>query len=132
MSECTNNCKLCKNLILSKSVTFADGVLTIDLPNINYKNCCKYCIIISQSIPEETTIYSQVVFTIDGQAQTYPFLNKDCTPIYATQLRTRRIYPTVVNTAITSGVFKYVGNKKLPCINVQSIPTLPTTPSPQS
>ena len=63
-------------------------------------------------------------------------MNKDCTPIYASQVRTRRLYPTRVNTAVNSGVFKYIGNCCLPSnattVN-QSIPvTAPTTVVTQS
>ena len=115
--ECIRNCKLCNKFILSQSITYNAGVnqLIVDLPAGNYGNCTKYCIVLAQSIPTNTTINAQVVFTIGGnQTVGYPFLNKDCTPIYASQVRTRRIYPTRVNTAVNTGVFKYAGNCCLP------------------
>ena len=139
MSECVQNCKLCNKFILSQSIVFNPTVnqLIVDLPAGSYGNCTKYCIVLGQSIPTNTTINAQVVFTIGGdQTVGYPFLNKDCTPIYASQVRTRRIYPTRVNTAVNSGVFKYIGDCCLPSnattVN-QSIPiTTATTITTQS
>ncbi len=117
MSECIQNCKLCNRFILSQAINFdtAANQLIVDLPANVYGNCSKYCIVLAQTIPTVTTINSQVVFTINGGTTRYPFLNCDCTPIYASQLKTRRIYHTRVNTAIDTGVFKYVGKCKLPC-----------------
>lgn len=111
--ECVKNCRLCNKFILSQSIVYNSTVnqLIIDLPAGSYGDCQKYCIVLAQSIPSETTINAQVVFTIGGDATTgYPFLNRNCTPIYASQVRTRRIYPTRVSTSVGSGVFKYIGN----------------------
>lgn len=131
--ECVKNCRLCNKFILSQSIVFNPTVnqLIVDLPAGSYGNCQKYCIVFGQSIPTNTTINAEVVFTIGGnQTIAYPFLNKDCTPIYASQVRTRRIYPTRVNTAVNLGVFKYIGDCCLPSnattIN-QSIPVSATT-----
>lgn len=123
MSECIQNCKLCDKFILSQAINFDAGtnLLIVDLPTGVYGNNCKYCIVLAQSIPATTTINAQVVFTIDGGTTQYPFLNCDCTSVYASQVRTRRIYPTRVSTAVDTGVFKYVGKCKLPCV-VTEIP----------
>ena len=116
MSNCIKNCRLCDRFILSSAVNFdtATNTLIIDLPANSYGNCEKYCIVIAQAIPEPTTINATVVFTIGGGTTQYPFVNCDCTPVYASQVRTRRIYQTKVNTAVDTGVFKYVGNCPLP------------------
>ena len=86
-------------------------------------------IIIIQPIPDTTTINAQVVFTIGGvTTTTYPFLNCDCTSILASQVRTRTRYKTRVSTTVGTGVFKYIGDCRLPCkasVDAQSIP-LPT------
>jgi len=132
MSECIKNCKLCNRFILSQSITFTDGNLVVNLPTGNYGNCEKYCIVLAQTIPDTTTINAPVVFTIGTETTQYPFVNCNCTPIYASQVRTRRIYSAKVNTAVNSGVFKYVGRCPLPnnaTTVVQSIP-VPTTPTP--
>lgn len=133
MSECIQNCRLCDKFILSQEITFDGTSLVVNLPEGGYGNGCKYCIVLAQAIPEETTINAPVVFTIgDGTIQ-YSFLNKDCTPIYATQVRTRRLYSVRVNTAITTGVFKYIGKCCLPnnCTTVaRSLPVEEGTTTP--
>lgn len=131
MNNCIKNCKVCDKLIISNDVSFATDTLVIDLPTNSYGNGCKYCIVVAQSIPETTTINAPVVFTIGGGTTTYPFVNCDCTPIYASQLRTRKIYPARVNTAVGIGVFKYEGRCKLPSnatTNINSIPVAEATP----
>ena len=66
------------------------------------------------------------MFTIGTDTTTtYPFLNNDCTPIYASQVRTRHLYPTRVNTGVEEGVFKYIGNCCLPSNATTTIESLP-------
>lgn len=125
MSECVQNCRLCDKFILSQAITFDGTNLVVNLPAGSYGNCQKYCIVLAQSIPEATTINAPVVFTIGDGTTLYPFLNCDCTPIFASQVRTRRIYPTRVNTAVDTGVFKYIGKCKLPSNATTTIQALP-------
>ena len=128
--ECVRNCKLCPKFILSQTITFDGTSLVINLPQNAYGNGEKYCIVLAQSIPATTTINAPVVFTIGTGTVQYPFVNQDCTPIYASQLRTRTLYPTRVNTAVDSGVFKYIGRNCLPSnstTTIQSIPVEPVT-----
>lgn len=47
---CKSVCRLCDKLVLSQSVTFADGALVINLPAGSYKNGGKYCIVVAQAI----------------------------------------------------------------------------------
>ena len=110
--SCKNVCRLCKNLVISQAVTFADGTLTINLPVGSYSNGCKYCIVIAQTIPTETTITAPVVVTIGDGAEEYPLTNRCCAQVTACGLRTRTRYTTVVSTDATGGVFKMLGN---PC-----------------
>lgn len=126
MAECIKNCKLCNKFILSQAVNFdaANNLLIVDLPAGVYGNNCRYCIVLAQTIPTTTTINAQVVFTINGGTTQYPFTNCDCTPVYASQVRTRRIYATRVNTAVDTGVFKYIGKCKLPCAGTTTLGTL--------
>lgn len=125
MSECVQNCRLCDKFILSQAITFDGTNLVVNLPAGSYRNCQKYCIVLAQTIPEETTINAPVVFTIGDGTTLYPFLNCDCTPIFASQVRTRRIYATRVNTAVDTGVFKYIGKCKLPSNATTTIQALP-------
>ena len=104
---CNNNiCHLCPNLILSQAVTFAGGVLTINLPEGSYANHTKYCIVIAQAIPAETTITAPVVITIgDGTAE-YPLTNRSGVQVTAAMVRTRTKYATCVSTTATGGAFR--------------------------
>lgn len=105
------NCigKLCRRLVLSQSVTFAGGTLVINIPAGSYGNGERYCLVIAQAIPTETTITAPVVITIgDGTVQ-YPLQNRCCAPVTACGIRTRMRYATVVATSPTGGVFKMLG-----------------------
>lgn len=113
---CPNVSCLCNHLILSQSVTFADDTLLIDLPAGTYENGEKYCIVVAQDIPEDTTIAADVAITIGGDtATTYPLVNNNCTNVQACNISTRTRYATRVFTNIGSGVFKLLGN--LNCFN---------------
>ena len=125
--ECVKNCKLCNKFILSQSITFSGDNLVVNLPQNVYDNCQKYCIVLAQSIPTTTTINAPVVFTIGTETTQYPFVNCDCTPVLASQVRTRRVYPTRVNTAVNSGVFKYIGKCPLPCRATVAAGSIPTS-----
>lgn len=133
MSDCINNCKVCPRLIFSNAINFdsTTNTLIVDLPQRNYNNCENYCIVLVQSIPTSATINAPVVFSIGGGTTQYSFLNCDCTPILASQIRTRKKYKVRVSTSIGSGVFKYIGKCCLPSNSntvVQSIPV--ATPAP--
>lgn len=121
---CQNVKRLCKNLVVSTAVTFADGTLTINIPDGVYSNCCKYCIVVAQTIPTETTITAPVVITIGDGTTTYPLVNCNCAPVTACSINTRTRYSTVVSTNTTSGSFRLLG--KLPCSrcsdNLASLP----------
>lgn len=121
---CCNSCKLCDNLIISNSVTFAGGVLTIDIPAGTYGSGCTYCLVIAQTIPDTTTINSTVVITIGGVATpTYQVLDSCCAPITACQLKTRTKYKMKVVTSATGGNFKILN-----CVSKQT--TLNSLPAP--
>lgn len=124
-----SNCKLCSRSIISQSITFDGTSLVVNLPNDNYGNKKKYCIILAQSIPDETTINAPVVFTIGTGTVQYPFVNNDCTPILASQVRTRRVYRTKVNTGVNDGVFKYIGDCCLPDNSTTVVDSIPVDES---
>ena len=125
---CKPSCKLCKNLIISQSVTLVtvDGVdtLVIDLPTRAYNDGCKYCIVIAQTIPATATITTPVAFSIGGDTTTvYPFTRCDCSQVTACAIRTRTRYSTRVSTDATSGVFKSLGGLSCcPTNNLESLP----------
>ena len=128
------NCigKLCRRLVLSQSVTFADGTLTINIPVGSYANGERYCLVIAQSIPAETTITAPVVITIGDGTVEYPLQNRCCAPVTACGIRTRTRYATVVATSPTGGVFKMLGSPACsPDYSLAAIDgTAPTTTTP--
>lgn len=131
MSDCVRNCRLCDRFILSTAINFdsTNNQVIVALPANAYENCQKYCIVLAQSIPTSARINSTVVFTVGNNPTRYPFVNRDCTPVYASQIRTRRVYSTRVNTAVNSGVFKYIGKCPLPCNTITTINSIPVTPA---
>lgn len=109
---CKPVCQLCKRLILSQTITFTGGNLVVNLPDGNYSNGEKYCIVLAQSIPTTATINAPVVFTIgDGTAQ-FPLTNRCCAPVTACGVRTRTKYSAIVVTNATGGTFRMIGK---PC-----------------
>ena len=130
MSNCINNqCSLCKNLVISNSVTVVTigttDTLVIDIPSAVYADCQKICLVIAQTIPATATIYMPVAISINGVTTTvYPVVKCDCTPVTACALRTRKKYPLRVNTSATSAVFKSLGG--LSCTPSNVLPTIPT------
>jgi hypothetical protein len=107
--SCRNVCRLCRNLVISQAVTFADGTLTINLPAGSYAAGCKYCIVVGQTIPAATTITAPVVVTIGTGAEEYPLVDGCCAQVTACAIRTRTKYATVVATDATGGTFKLLG-----------------------
>lgn len=108
--SCKNVCKLCKNLVLSQSVVFTPGTgLIINIPEGNYSDCEKVCIVIAQSIPAATTISAPVFIQIGTGTVLYPLTKCDCTQATACSIRTRTKYSTRVETTSNSGVFKLLG-----------------------
>lgn len=102
-------CKACDRLVISTGVTFADGVLTIDLPAGSYNDCQRYCILIGQEIPTATTRGATVVFTIGGGTEIYPFLDCCGTQITQEAISYRYRYMTRVRTNAAVGSFNWLG-----------------------
>ena len=107
--SCKNVCRLCDRLIISQAVTFADGTLTINIPAGSYGNGCKYCIVVAQAIPADTTITAPGVITIGDGTEEYPLLGNCCQQLVACAIRTRTRYATRVVTDATGGSFRLIG-----------------------
>lgn len=125
---CKTVCQLCPNLIISQSVTYASGVLTVNIPSGSYNNCGKYCLVIAQAIPQDAIIGAPVVITIGDGTVNYPLLRCNGAQLLAGALRTRTKYSTVVQTTSTGGSFRLLGKTCCqPNSNLQSIDgTAPT------
>lgn len=125
---CQNVCRLCPKLIISNAVNFANGNLVINLPAGAYQNGCKYCIVVSQAIPPETTINAPVVITIGEGTEQYPLTRTDCSQVTACGIRTRTKYSVCVSTNATGGVFKMLG--KPHCYPRNNLPSINGTAAP--
>lgn len=132
---CKNVCSLCPKLIISTAVTFTAGTgLIITIPEGSYNNNCKYCIVISQAIPAETTISAPVLIRIGTGTELYPLVSKSCRQITACGVRTRTKYSVCVETTATGATFKMLGNpacqpnNNLRAVNGTAPVTEPATP----
>lgn len=130
---CKNTCKVCNKLVISTAVDFDAGnnELLINLPEGAYGDGCKYCIVIGQTIPPETTISALVYVTIGDGTERYPLVKRNCTQVTACGLRTRTKYSTCVETNSVGGMFKLLG--KTACAPDNRLPGLTgdsPTPTP--
>ena len=108
--SCNIQC-LCNHIVISQNVSFTNNQLQINLPEGSYENNEKYCLVIAQDIPADTTIAADVVITIgDDTENTYALVNNNCVNIQAYQVSSRTKYPTKVATNIGEGVFKLCQN----------------------
>lgn len=131
--SCPNYKRLCDRLVISSGVTFVNNTLVINIPQGNYANKEKYCIVVAQNLPDTTTITAPVVITIGTDtATTYPLLNGDCTNVTACAINRRTRYSVCVHTDIASGVFKLLG--RIPCSQcsnyLASLPAPAAAPAP--
>ena len=135
MSNCKNVCQLCRNLVISESVSFTGGNLVITIPAGSYLDKRKVCLVIAQKIPDETTIVAPVVIEISGGTEQYPLTKAGCQQVTACGIRTRTKYSVVVSTNATGGVFRMLGkpyctpDNRLTAIN-GTAPTPAPAPGP--
>lgn len=120
--SCKTVCRLCPRLVVSRSVSYSSGVLTVDLPAGNYANGEKYCIVVAQAIPDAAIINAPVVISINGSGS-YPLVTKCCATVVAGSIRTRTRYSTVVVTSATGGTFKLMGDIRNDTANIR--PSIP-------
>lgn len=106
---CSNVCKLCDKIRISTAVTFTTPNLIITLPQGSYEDGEKYCIVVAQNIPDETTINAPVFIQIGTGTELYPLQKCDCSQATACSIRTRTRYATRVVTSPTSGSFRLLG-----------------------
>ena len=101
-----NGCRICPRFIVSAGVTFAAGVLTINLPAGSYEAGKQYCILINQPLPAETTVAAEVAITIGTGTEVYEVTNKCCAPVSACNIKYRGLYKAVVVTSASGGSFR--------------------------
>ena len=112
---CKNVCRLCRNLVLSESVSFdtTTNSLDITIPNGVYGNGRKVCIVVAQAIPGSTTINALVNIIVNGIR--YPLQKCNCVQATACEIKSRTKYSTCVVTNTVSGVFRLLGNIYATC-----------------
>lgn len=129
MSNCINqNCRLCRNIVISTAVTVVtiDGTdtLVIDIPAGFYPDCRRVCLVVAQTIPATTPITAPVAISIGGDTTTvYPIVNCDCSQVTACAIRTRTKYGLRIATSATSAVFKSL--KQLNCYPTDTLAVIP-------
>ena len=125
--------KLCRNLVISESVTFTSPNLIINIPAGTYNNGQKYCLVVAQDIPTTTTYNATVGITIGSDTTIYPLVNSNCTNVSVNEIVTKGIYPCIVRTNIQNGVFKLIDgcNCCRTCRAASSIPITTTTTETQ-
>lgn len=121
---CPTVCRLCNRLIISTAVEFTDGTgLVITIPTGSYNDGEKYCIVVAQTIPTDTTITAPVFIQIGDGTELYPLDRCDCSQATACNIRTRTRYSTRVVTDSNTGAFRLLGrtccapNNDLPAID---------------
>ena len=119
---CKNVCRLCDHLAISTAVAFTGGNLVITLPANSYQDGEKVCIVIAQTIPQETTINAPVLVQIGEGTELYPLTARNCAQVSACGVRTRTKYATRVVTSAVGATFRMLGNPSCsPNYNLQSI-----------
>lgn len=119
-----SNCgKLCDHFVVTTAVAFADGTLTLTLPDdVTYGNGEKFCIVIGQTIPDTATLNAPVVAVIGAGTTAFPLVNRCGAPVVAQQVSTRRKYSTRVTTTAAGGSFKVLCD--LPCVETTTLNAL--------
>ena len=92
--------------VTAETLTFADGTLTINVPQRAFNAGCPYFLRIVDEIPAETTIGAAVVITIGEGTVEYPLLGCNGVPLTAEYLRSNYSYPVTVVSNSTTGAFK--------------------------
>ena len=99
--------KMCEHFVVTTTVTFADGTLTLTLPDtITYENREIYCSVVGQNIPDTTTLTAPVVAVVGTGTVEFPLVTRCGTPVVAKQLSTRYKYKTIVTTSATGGTIR--------------------------
>lgn len=88
------------------ALTFADGTLTINLPQRSYNSGCPYCLRLIDPIPDTATVGADVVITIGTGTVEYPLLDYAGIPVTVERLRSGYSYPVAVVGNGASAAFK--------------------------
>ena len=105
---------LCPNLVISQSVEYASGVLTINIPAGSYNNGEVYGLVVAQNIPTDTIVGAPVVVTIGEGTVNYPLLRCNGAQATVFNVGTRTRYLVKVVATAMGGSFKMLGRSCCP------------------
>lgn len=105
--------------VTAESVTFADGTVTINIPQRTFYVGCPYFLRLTEEIPAEATVNAPVVITIGDGTVEYPLLKVCGGQVIAADLRSGYSYPFTLVQGGTSGAFKLLD--RLPRTPVSAI-----------
>ena len=89
-----------------EAVTFADGTLTINIPQRAYSSGMPYFPRLNEAIPDTATVGADVVITIGTGTVEYPLVDLTGVQVTAERLRSGYSYPVAVVGAGANGAFK--------------------------
>lgn len=92
--------------VTEETLTFADGTLTINVPQRTFMSGWPYFLRIVDEIPAETTIGAEVVITIGDGTVEYALLDCNGVPVTAERLRSGYSYPITLVGTPTNGAFQ--------------------------
>lgn len=92
--------------ITAETLTFADGTLTINVPQRTFNSGCPYFLRIVDDIPAETTIGADVVITIGDGTVEYPLVGFRGAQLTAEYLRSGYSYPIALVNSGANGAFR--------------------------
>ena len=101
-----NKGKLCKNFILSTSVTVVGTSLVVNIPSLP---CNNGCMVIAQTIPDAATVNMPIVVTVGDGTTQYPLVDCKGVQLSAGRIDIRTRYPFAFISANTSSIFKLYG-----------------------
>lgn len=117
--SCNN--RLCNNFIISTSVQYANNELVIQIPTGSYADNRRICLVIAQTIPNETTINAEVKIQVGSGAVLYDVINRNGLPLLAKSVRSRVKYPMIIQTSTDTGVFRLINGVYCPTDTLQAL-----------
>lgn len=109
---CKKRCdRFCKNLVFSDSVTVgainAVNSLLINIPDIGYFNCKRFCLGVIQNLPDTATVNMPVYITIGDNTTTgFPIVDCNGLQLVASQIENRYKYKVQVFDNTVTAVFR--------------------------
>ena len=92
--------------VTAETITFADGTLTINVPQRTFYAGCVYFLRLVDPIPAATTVNAPVVITVGDGTVEYPLVACNGAQVTVGNIRTGYSYPIRLATTATGGSFR--------------------------